>query len=177
MTDLLPAKAVVSFGMGGAFLDPTYGERWFVERLRAQGVHCADPYQWNDTQKIVDDLLSTPAHWVLAVFGDSLGACEAPHMAQYVAGRRMIDCIGGFQPSFWGEHIYVPSNVREAICEYDPSFIFTIGLGGYRWKAAPGNTVTKMEYIPKIAFHPDDNDIPVQNVFLDMVRRHRTPKA
>jgi hypothetical protein len=46
----------VSFGMGGAGLDPTYGERYLVERLKAIGVDTLDsPYQWSDLQKIYDD--------------------------------------------------------------------------------------------------------------------------
>lgn len=174
---LLPAHAFVSFGMGGAGLDPTYGERWFVQRLRQAGVDCADPFNWSDVQLIVDQILRVPTSTKVFIFGDSLGANEAPAIAAALRGRRKIDGMGGFQPSVWGEHVEITDNVIEAICLYNPVWVQTFGLGDYPWVRAKGNVLTNVSYIRKAEWHPADDDKTVQNAFLNMVACHRVPAA
>ena len=153
--------AFVSFGMGGANLDPTYGERYLVERLKAIGVDTlGSPYNWNNVQAIYDAVLKIPVGNIICGGGDSLGANEAPAIAAYLNGKRIIDYLFGFQRSTWGgEQCGVPANVIAADSIYNPGaigFLRTLGMGSDPWTLAAGNTKTKLRNIAINAPHPDD---------------------
>ena len=153
-----PAYAWISYGLGGAAIDPASGEQQLVARLKAIGVHCSNsPYSWNDLQTIVDQILAAPHGIKLIVGGDSLGANEAPAIAKAVQGKRNIDFLFGFQRSQWGvEQCGVPSNVVEALSIYNPIWIETLGLGDDPWTLEAGNDTTKLTNVPMEAAHPDD---------------------
>lgn len=159
----------VSYGMGGAALDPAAGEAYLVRRLKAIGVETMDsPYQWSDTQKIYDAMMKIPADAKHAGGGDSLGANEAPAIAGYLS-KLKIDYLFGFQRSIWGgEQCGVPKNVVTATSIYNPGLlgaIVTVGMGSDPWTLAPGNTTTRLENIPISAPHPDDFGIAQDIVF------------
>lgn len=161
--------AFISFGMGGANLDPTYGERYLVERLKAIGVDTMNsPYQWSDVQKIYNDIRKVPLTDALVGGGDSLGANEAPAIAAYL-GRRKIDYLFGFQRSTWGgEQCGVPSNVVAADSIFNPGiigFLRTLGMGSDPWTLAEGNTTTKLQNIPLKMPHPADYGVAQDIIF------------
>ena len=135
------AYAWVSYGLGGTVFDPASGELQLVGRLKEIGVHTgSSPYQWSDIQTIVDEILKAPKDAKIIVGGDSLGANEAPQIAQALLGHRTIDYLFGFQRSEYGVQVDVPKNVLVATSIWNPSWIETMGLGddpGARLMATP----------------------------------------
>ena len=130
------AFAFVSYGMGGAALDPAGGEVALVAKIKALGVDVgASPYLYTDTQTIADAILATPAGSVIILGGDSLGANNAPFIATSIRTKRGIDYLFGFQPSLWGLHSTVPKSVVECLCIYNSNWLETFGLGDYPWRA------------------------------------------
>ena len=149
--------AFISFGLGGAVFDPATGETALVARLKAIGINTMDsPYQWSDIQTIVDQIMALPRNANVVVGGDSLGANEAPAIAQALVGRRTIDYLFGFQRSQYGDQVAVPSSALVADSIYDPLWIETFGLGDDPWTLADGNKTTRLTNIPIQAAHPDD---------------------
>ncbi len=170
----LPAKlhvcAWISFGMGGQQLDPSNGERYLVARLKAIGIDTmASPYQWSDTQLIVNQILAAKDCDKDAVGGDSLGANEAPAIAAAVVGKHDIDLLFGFQRSEYGVMVDIPSNVLKAVNVYDPVWLETQGLGDAPWKLAAGNTRTVLRTLAIEAMHPDDYGV-AQDVIFNYVK-------
>jgi lysozyme family protein len=146
-------RAWISFGMGGASLDPAGGEAYLVQRCQAIGIDTRhSPYQWNDLQTIANDI--SLSNTKVIVGGDSLGANSAPHIAALT--KNNIDLLFGFQPSNWGEKVLVPANVAVAVCIYNPVWFETLGMGNYPWALAEGNHRTKLIVYPIEAPHPDD---------------------
>lgn len=146
-----------SYGLGGTTFDPLSGERQLVARCKAAGFDVrGSPYQWNDIQAIVDDILRTPEDIKKAVGGDSLGANEAPAIAAALAGKRDIDLLFGFQRSQYGVQVDITPNVIKAVNVYNPVWIETLGLGDDPWTRAAGNTRTILRTIPLEVAHPDD---------------------
>ena len=167
------AFAFVSYGMGGAALDPAGGEVALVAKIKALGVDVgASPYLYTDTQTIADAILATPAGSVIILGGDSLGANNAPFIATSIRTKRGIDYLFGFQPSLWGLHSTVPKSVVECLCIYNPNWLETFGLGDYPWPLEAGNTRTKPAggrdsiYIPNRDSHPGDNDVAMQDIIV-----------
>src|SRR5580704_818193 len=127
-------RAWVSFGLGGAAIDPVTGESALVARLKAIGVDTRQsPYAWSDIQAIADDILATPEGVKIAVGGDSLGANEAPAIAQAVRAKKGLDLLFGFQRSQYGVQVAVPRNVIKAVNVFNPVWIETAGLGDDPW--------------------------------------------
>lgn len=147
--------AFISYGMGGVAFDPPAGERQLVSRLKAIKVNThKSPYEWSDINNIALEVGKIPIIEKIIVGGDSLGANEAPHIAKLV--KRNIDLLFGFQPSQWGEHVQIPSNVKDAWCIYNPAWAETMGLGNYPWSLEPGNHTTRLHLIPIHMPHPGD---------------------
>lgn len=158
--------AFISFGLYGAAMDPASGEVQLVARCKAIGVNVmGSPYQWSDIQLIVDQIMGLSLGVKIAVGGDSLGANEAPAIAQALVGKRDIDLLFGFQRSEYGVQVPVPHNVIKAINVYNPIWIETGGLGDDPWTLAPGNTRTKLITTPIEAAHPDDFGVAQDIVF------------
>ena len=158
--------AFMSFGLGGAALDPAGGEARLIGRLKAIGVDTvASPYDWSDIQTIVDRCVALPKDAKLAVGGDSLGDNEALQIAHMLNGRRDIDLLFGFQRSEYGVQFNVPANVIKAVEIYNPVWLETLGLGDDPWVLAPGNRRTVLRNIPIEATHPDDFGIAQDIVF------------
>ena|ERR1700735_1591599 len=188
------ADAFIMFGMGGAALDPTYGERWIVERFQAVGIKTyGSPYQYYDTQLIANGIMATPATDITIIGGDSLGGNDGPLVCQGLKGHHQINLLFGFQPGQYGEHITVPNNVTEAICIWNSNWFQTMGLGNYEWQLDPdndgtildstdgvhwtttqkGSTGTTLKRIDRPDFHPGDNDIAMQNFIMAEIARIR----
>ncbi len=158
--------AFISFGLGGAALDPSAGETRLVCRLKATGVDTADsPYSWSDIQAIVERCLALPKEAKLSIGGDSLGDNEALQIANILNGSRDIDLLFGFQRSEYGVQFNVPANVIKAVEIYNPVWIETAGLGDDPWVLAPGNRRTILRNIPIEAAHPDDFGVAQDIVF------------
>lgn len=158
--------AFVSFGLGGAALDPSGGEAQLVSRLKTIGVETADSrYNWSDSQIIVDRCLALPKDDKLVIGGDSLGDNEALQIANVLNGRRDIDLLFGFQRSEYGVQFGVPANVVKAVEIYNPVWLETLGLGDDPWVLAPGNRRTLLRNIPIEAAHPDDFGVAQDIVF------------
>lgn len=168
------ALAFVSYGMGGAPIDPAMGERELVVRLKAIGVDTADsPYQWSDVRTIANAILAAPKGTLIIVGGDSLGDNEAPYIAQALKGKRAINYLFGFQRSTWGVQASVPNNVLVARSINNPGvlgFVWTLGMGSDPWELDPGNTVTKLTNTTIRAPHPDDWGDAQDLVFADIKR-------
>jgi len=144
-------KIAVVYGLGGKIFDPPSGQAHLLDRLKEIGIEAAF-YEHYDSQGVYD-FMKSPAEF-RGIVGDSLGACNAPLFAQQYGKR--VDYIAGFQPSLYGVHQPVPSNVVRAHCIYDPYWIDTGGLGAYRWELAPGNHTTKLIVTEHRGAHPDD---------------------
>jgi hypothetical protein len=153
----MTVRAWISFAMGGAVLDPATGEVLLIQRLKAIGVDTRNsPYAWNAINEIIADILATPDDIKIAVGGDSLGANEAPAIAQAVRQKKGIDLLFGFQRSEYGTQVVVPANVIKAVNVYNPIWIATVGLGDDPWTLEDGNTRTVIRSIPIEAAHPGD---------------------
>ncbi len=166
------AFAFVSYGMGGAALDPAGGEVVLVAKIKALGVDVGQsPYLYSDVQLISNAILATPEGSIIIVGGDSLGANNAPYIATSIRARRGVDYLFGFQPSVWGYHSTVPASVVEALCIYNPTWIETFGLGDYAWPLEGGNHRTKIRYIQNSDPHPGDSDPAMQAVIVADIKR------
>ena len=162
----MTVRAWVSFGLGGAVIDPASGEALLIQRLKAIGVDTRDsPYAWDDFNEIIADILATPHDVKIAVGGDSLGANEAPAIAQAVRQKKGIDLLFGFQRSEYGVQVVVPANVIKAVNVYNPIWIATVGLGDDPWTLEAGNTRTVIRSIPIEAAHPGDFGVAQDIVF------------
>jgi hypothetical protein len=150
------------FGMWGPITDP--GEHWFSNRVRDElGVNIHEsPYRDYDVNNIVAEILRLPLTAVVLIWGTSLGANNAPIVAQYA--RRRIDGVFGFQASIWGAHGYVTSNVKHAhlISSDNP---MNGGLGAYRWIDSTGKPGV-VSYTTRNLPHPGDTDQWSQDLFL-----------
>lgn len=150
-------RIFVSYGLGGVVFDPPNGERLLISRLKAIGASTQrSPYQWSDVQTIVDAILAAPKDAIICVGGDSLGANEAPAIAQALRGKRTIHYLFGFQRSQYGVQVDVPDNVLVADSIFDPNWFDTFGLGDDPWRLAAGNKRTNLRNIAIRAMHPDD---------------------
>jgi len=159
-------RAWVSFGLGGAVFDPATGEAMLVQRLKAIGVDTrGSPYAWSDFNTIIADILATPDSIKIAAGGDSLGANEAPAIAQAVRQKKGIDVLFGFQRSEYGVQVAIPANVIKAVNVYDPIWLETGGLGDDPWTLEDGNKRTVLRTIPIEAAHPDDFGVAQDIVF------------
>lgn len=177
MTD---TYAFVSYGMGGDAIDKAAsnggGEDYLVTRLKKIGVKTSNsPYNWYQTQAIVDDILRlVPPTAKIALGGDSLGDNELGDIVQALKGHRLVDLIFGFQGSEWGKHTSISDNVHRAIIIFNPIGIETAFLGSYalpldippvvpegqnlydgRWYLG-NNGKTWVRYVQIEAPHPDD---------------------
>ena len=168
----MSAFAFVSYGMGGAPLDPNGGEVTLVQKIKALGVNVgASPYLYSDVQMICSAILATPAGSVIIIGGDSLGANNAPYIATAIRALRGVDYLFGFQPSVWGYHSTVPRSVVQALCIYNPNWFETIGLGDYPWPLEAGNTRTKLRYITNSDTHPGDSDVAMQDEIIADIKK------
>jgi hypothetical protein len=168
----MTAYAFVSYGMGGSSLDPNGGEVVLCQKIKALGVDIGEsPYLYSDVNKIAAAIVATPAGSIIILGGDSLGANNAPYIAESIRTKRGVDYLFGFQPSLWGYHSVVPRSVVEALCIYNPNWFETFGFGDYPWPVEAGNTRTKMRYIQNSDAHPGDNDVAMQNVILADIKR------
>jgi hypothetical protein len=164
--------AFISYGMGGAALDPAGGEVVLTRKIKALGVNVmSSPYLYSDVQTIANLILESPETAKIIVGGDSLGANNAPWIGQALNGKRKIDYMFGFQPSIWGAHIELTANVTQALCIWNPTWAETFGLGYYQWQRTAGNTTTDLRYIANSDAHPGDSDVAMQNVILGDIKR------
>lgn len=153
----MTVRAWISFGLGGAVIDPATGEPLLVRRLKAIGIDTrGSPYAWDDFNEVIADILATPDSIKTAVIGDSLGANEAPAIAQAVRQKKGIDLLFGFQRSEYGVQVAISANVIKAVNVYNPVWLETAGLGDDPWTLEAGNTRTVLRGIPIEAAHPDD---------------------
>lgn len=159
------AYAAVIYGLGGGWLDPASGENQLIARLKAIGVDTGgSPFQYYDSQGVYN-FLESHQDEITIIVGDSLGACNAPGFA---GSLKTVSYIAGFQPSWYGAHVPVPSSVKRAHCIYDPFWLDTGGLGAYEWVLAPGNRTTKLLVTVHRGAHPDDYGITQDMVFDDI---------
>jgi hypothetical protein len=166
------AHAFVMYGLGGATLDPSYGEAYLVQRIKALGVNThASPYQYYDTQTIANAVMAVPKGDAIVIGGDSLGANDGPLVAQGLIGHHTVDFLFGFQPSLWGRHVQIPANVTKALCIWNSNWFQTVGLGAYEWVKAPGNNHTILEIIDRHVAHPGDSDMAMQNIVLNHIKQ------
>lgn len=163
----------VMYGLGGAALDPAGGEAVLVQKIKALGIDTAgSPYQYSDTSLIAGILLAAHAKGLkVGVGGDSLGANNAPYVAQSVRTHMGVDYLFGFQPSEYGMHQPVTKNVIEAFCTYNPNWLETFGLGAYAWQLETGNTRTRLTVVTNNDAHPGDDDVVSQNIILADIKR------
>jgi hypothetical protein len=189
---LKPADVFCLLGMWGTVTDP--GMYQLTTRLTGQGginVH-ASPYRDYALQDIVNAIMAQPEQF-LAIFGSSLGANNAPDVAQDLIGHRTIDFMVGFQPSQYGTHVPIPVNVKHALCFFNPVWIITAGLGNYQWVLAPDNdgTIvvqdtkgkwttqrtgkggTFLQVIENLDLHPADFDTALQDIALNEMQALR----
>jgi hypothetical protein len=172
-------------GMWGPITDP--GAVTMTQRMAAElpGINMHEsPYRDYDVNTIVAEILALPADDLAIVAGTSLGANNAPVVAAYVYlqnQRRKIAGIWGFQASVWGaqagQESYYPgitANVQFAHLIFSDA-PENVGLGAYKWIAAPGNTVTNGGQGPllteKDLAHPGDYDTASQDMFLAEMKR------
>ncbi len=152
------------YGMYGPVTDP--GERSFTARVKALGVDVYDsPYRDYQVSLIADTIKRIPKKDIIFVWGSSLGANNAPIVANYV-NDTYINAIFGYQASRKGSRAPVPSNVLYAHEFWNPLWVMTWGLGAYKWELAPGNHVTKLVTTPRYAFHPGET-AEAQGSFLE----------
>ena len=143
------------------------------------------PYRDYDVNTIVSIIMGLPPEAKVIICGTSLGANNTPVAGAYAYlqnRHRIIHGIWGFQASIWGAQAYdsqtgsgdksypgITSNVLFAHL-ISSDFPGNFGLGAYRWKAAPGNTVTNDGYGPTLTTHnyphPGDDVVADQNMFL-----------
>ena len=166
------ASAFVMYGMGGASLDLAGGEATIVAEIKKLGVNIeGSPYQYYDTQVITDAIMKLPKETIVIIGGDSLGGNDGPLIAAALkTANRKVDYLFGFQPSVWGEHTVVTSNVVKAVCIYNPVWLETFGLGDYPWPLDEGNTTTELKLIEAEDAHPGDNDVAMQNIIFSDIK-------
>lgn len=163
------------YGKLGQWADPV-NFKAFCDRVAAIGVNIlGSPYRDYDTQKIVDEIMKCAAGAKVFVFGASLGANNSPVIGKALNGHRTVDGIWGFQASTHGAVAPITSNVMFAHEAYNPRD--PTGLGALAWTKAAGNTTTKLVITTNTDFHPGDYDIPVQNMFLDDMKRIMAAQA
>lgn len=159
-------KVAVIFGMGGAALDPTYGERYLNERLEAKGFTTHPVFDWTDRQGVYAWLKS--ADW-RAIVGDSMGASWGPVYAGDLYPTE-VDYVAGFQPSVYAMPVStIPPNVRFARCIRDPNWLDTFGLGHATWVAQDSKHTTLCTTEIRAA-HPDDYGEAQDLVFNEICR-------
>lgn len=158
-------KVALIFGMGGAALDPTYGERYLNERLPAEGFTTHPVFDWKDRAQIYEWLQDADFR---AIIGDSMGASWGPVYAGDLAPKE-VDYVAGFQPSVYAMPVStVPANVRVAHCIRDPDWIDTFGLGNATWVAADPKK-TRLVITEHRAAHPDDQGWSQDLIFNELV--------
>lgn len=168
----MTAYAFISYGLGGAALDPSGGEAQLVAKINALGVDTmASPYLYTDVQTITTTILNCPKDAKIIVGGDSFGANVAPWIAQNLQTERDVDYLFGFQPSQWGAKYDIPDNVIEALCIWNPTWVKTLGLGNYQWQLTAGNSTTNLRYIETSDSHPGDNDSAMQDIIVADIKR------
>lgn len=168
MTKML---CLVMYGMGGAALDPLKGQRYIVEQLQAKGVVTEhSPYEYTDTQIIVDRMLAEPKSTMLALGGDSCGANAIPLVASALKRQgRKLTYIWAIQPSLHCGLTKLPDNVLYARVFWNSNMWMTGGLGGYRLPLETGNKVTKIDYEDVQVPHPgNDNPHTQALIMLDV---------
>jgi hypothetical protein len=194
MTNLVPVAGTVSYGMGGDAVDRAAsdggGEDYLVSRLKAKGIDTlGSVYEWSDTQARFDALRKLPVSTKKFIVGDSLGdnvIGEDVHALQQEGV--VVDFIGGFQGSEWGEHTTISDNVRYAVIVYNPNVFETAGLGAYplpldvppvvpegrdlydgHWYLG-NNGKTWIRYVQIAAPHPDDWGLAQNIVYDDIIK-------
>lgn len=173
------------YGMWGPVTDP--GARTMTQRMTAElpGINMhASPYRDYDVNSIVGEIMLLPAADKVLVAGTSLGANNTPVVGAYVYLQnkaRIIHGMWGFQASIWGAQAGVAATYPGITSNVEfAHLIFSeapenVGLGAYKWIAAPGNTVTNGGQGPllteKDLAHPGDYDTASQNTFLAEMKR------
>lgn len=147
-------------GQGWPATETVLGLPTLQKRLQAEGFD-VQSYSRLWREQIRDWLIDTPSP--IALIGDSLGAGAAAIYAKDLAPR-LVQFVGGFQPSAWdpvGEGpttdriIPVSINVTFAYCIWDPVFLDTGGLGNAHYVIAPGQK-TSLSLTEHRGAHPDD---------------------
>lgn len=93
-----------------------------------------------------------PASDRLIVGGYSWGADNTSIIAAKVG--RTVDYLFALQPSVYYPTTPLGTNVREALCVYNPWWFETFGLGFERLKLAEGNQSTHLKLIKTSDSHP-----------------------
>ncbi len=132
-------------------------------------------FTWDAGQAIYDEAQKIPVTDRLIIGGVSLGANVAPYVASVL--RRPVELIFGIQPSMYGPKNLVSSNIRRAVCIYNPIWFMTGGLGAYYWRVMPGNSQTEMLYQYSYWPHPGDNNSGVRNRVLQEIKAVATTKG
>lgn len=150
-----------SYGQGGPLVDYLLsfnGSGVLDFKFEQMGCIAPGPFAWSDTAKIADRIRALPLTMPIAVAGTSLGANEAPRIgAMLLQSKRTVDLMVGIQPSTWGAKNLITSNVKRAVCFYNPIAGLTGGLGSYCWKRTEGNHTTELLAYRSYWPHPGDN--------------------
>lgn len=162
-----PRVAVV-FGQLGAAADPV-NLPLFRQRLNDAGVETV-LIQHDDTNGAVRFLRGYAGK--KGLIGASLGAMSVIVFARYMPEDEFA-FAGGFQPSDFDPSgvdvkivetdppdvvtraIYVPKNVKTALCFRNPAFAGTGGLGHATW-IADDPKVTRLTVVKRLDIHPGD---------------------
>jgi len=192
-----PATFDYTLGMGGYVFDPG-GANIICNAARAKGFRVPSPFQQSRIELVRNDIKSRPLTEQIFYAGDSCGANKGAWVATAVYPRK-ITGMYLIQPSFWcnaGEPA-IPDNVEEVIVWYG-SWAMTGGLGVYKPplkvppKLLPGedlydgkwrtgnNGKTRIRYIYRNWFHPDDNDPYIDSMIIERLvalRASNEPKA
>lgn len=123
-----------------------------------------DAHSSGEMESIIGELNHLQPTDKIVVGGYSWGADNAPIICSRVP--RPIEYCFQLQPSFYYPSTPITSNVKKALCVYNPWFWETGGLGFKRGYKAEGNTVTDMQVIMAHDAHPAVDDNPVYHAMI-----------
>ena len=124
-----------------------WGDNWFgtssgVDDIAARarhiyGVSYVVTRNYWETQRVANEIMASPAHDTIVIYGYSCGANAMTVIAKGLAGYRHIHTVAGIQQSQWcgGDPLY--SNVSYGQMTYG-GCIQTFGLGCKRLEAGDG---------------------------------------
>lgn len=111
--------------------------------------------------------------WDLIIGGYSWGSDNTSIIAAAVPNK--VKFIFALQPSVYYPTTPLKTNVREALCVYNPYWFETMGLGFQKLALADGNTVTKLNLVQTSDSHPSvQYDLKYRQMILDGISRNLT---
>lgn len=133
-----------------------------------------ETYRNGEMNATITRIRSMPMSAKIILLGYSWGADNTSIIASKIS--RPVEFLYALQPSVYYPTTPLASNVKEAVCVYNPTWIDTMGLGFERLKLAEGNMTTKFSLVATTDSHGSvQYDLKYRQQILDGVGRVVNP--